>query len=110
MTAEPDPLRLERQVGDAARRLQRTSGCPAMVAAVIEVEGGSGVAFQIQGLTNLQTEFAHFVLLQRLARELEPGAATNCPSCSAAWARVSAAVEALRPGFGAGVDRAGSCC
>lgn len=110
MTGAPPHLRLERQVDDAAKRLHRTSGCPVLIAAALEVDGATGVGFSVHGLTSRQQELAHFMLLQRLADDLQPGAAADCPKCSAAWARISAAVEALRPGFAGPDADHGGCC
>lgn len=100
MTAEPDISRLQRQVGDAAKRLHRTTDCSALVVAVADLgEGNRGVAYTVHGLTDAEQELAILAVLTQLANELQPGAAEGCPDCTAAWSRVSAAAAALRPAF-----------
>jgi len=112
MTADTDFARLQRQVADAAKRLNRTADVPVLIAAVVDLgEGATGVGFAVHGLTNAQHERAHFMLLSQLAEHLQPGAVEGCPDCSAAWARVSAAVEALRPPAGSrGHAHHKGCC
>lgn len=112
MTDLDDNQRLQRQVTDAATRLKRTSGAPVVVLALQEMEGGMGVAYAVDGHRMAQLELGYFMLLQKLEADLMEGAAEGCETCTAAWRRVSGAVAALAPGFGAGgetADMKGRC-
>lgn len=110
MSGEPSNARLQRQTADAAKRLNRTTGAPSMAVAMEDLDdGGMGVAFAVEGPRNAQIELALLMLLMKLAEDLQPGTAEGCEDCSAAYARVSAAVAALEPGFCQGSDLKGRC-
>ena len=109
MVAEPDGLKLQRQAEDGAKRLHRITGGPAIVALVHGDDAGAAVAHFVIGSRLGEVELAIFAMLQGLERELQPGAAANCDTCSASYARVSAALAALAPGFEPGAPRRGNC-
>lgn len=101
MTPTPDHMRLQRQVEDASARLARTTGQPVVGAALQKFEGGTGVAFSVRDAQLGQVERILFMLLGELAADLRPGTVEGCETCTAAYARVIAAVAALRPVFDA---------
>lgn len=110
MTTEPRHFKIERQTSDAAKRLARLTGEGAITMSVTDHgEGAVGLAYAADGLTLGEIEFACFMLLSTLADDRMPGAAEGCDDCTLAWGRVSAAAEALRPGFGPGWARKAGC-
>lgn len=108
--SDPDAFRIERQTSDAAKRLARTTGeAVAAVTIVDHGEGRTGMAYATEGLTLQQVEFACFMLLNKIAEDRMPGSAEGCDECKAAWSRVSAAAEILRPAFGPSWATKGAC-
>ncbi|MFN7110287.1 MAG: hypothetical protein ACK4M2_01525 [Brevundimonas sp.] len=110
MVAADPQAKLENQVRDAARRLARTTGLPALTAAIREEEDQRfGVAWAAEDMTLGQIEFIAFVLLDQLIDHLLEGAAGGCENCMAGHTRVTAAVAALRPDKTSPADVMGRC-
>lgn len=92
---------LERRVGE----LNEALDAPVAILRIEEEMQGFGVHVATAGMTMPEAEFAILVFLRTLKGELDEAAGSGgCEDCAARLLRITAAIDALAPGWAQASD------